>query len=210
MISLFLDTSSSYFCACIVKDQSVLKSIYVYLEKDMSKYALFKVKEMMDELNLKPNDVDEIIVVNGPGSYTGLRVGVTIAKTYAWGLSKKLAKISSLYVMATSVKDSSYSYIVPVIDARRGFVFAGIYDKNYNIVMQDSYISIEKLQEFVSKLDGKCIYISREDVKNLDTINYNPDLENLFNNLKIDYVEPHLLVPNYLKKTEAEENLNCD
>ncbi|MDD5980364.1 MAG: tRNA (adenosine(37)-N6)-threonylcarbamoyltransferase complex dimerization subunit type 1 TsaB [bacterium] len=210
MISLFLDTSSSYFCACIVKDQSVLKSIYVYLEKDMSKYALVKVKEMMDELNLKPNDVDEIIVVNGPGSYTGLRVGVTIAKTYAWGLSKKLAKISSLYVMATSVKDSSYSYIVPVIDARRGFVFAGIYDKNYNIVMQDSYISIEKLQEFVSKLDGKCIYISREDVKNLDTINYNPDLENLFNNLKIDYVEPHLLVPNYLKKTEAEENLNCD
>ena len=176
----------------------------------MSKYALFKVKEMMDELNLKPNDVDEIIVVNGPGSYTGLRVGVTIAKTYAWGLSKKLAKISSLYVMATSVKDSSYSYIVPVIDARRGFVFAGIYDKNYNIVMQDSYISIEKLQEFVSKLDGKCIYISREDVKNLDTINYNPDLENLFNNLKIDYVVPHLLVPNYLKKTEAEENLNCD
>ena len=210
MISLFLDTSSSYFCACIVKNQFVLKSIYVYLEKDMSKYALVKVKEMMDELNLKPNDVDEIIVVNGPGSYTGLRVGVTIAKTYAWGLSKKLAKISSLYVMATSVKDSSYSYIVPVIDARRGFVFAGIYDKNYNIVMQDSYISIEKLQEFVSKLDGKCIYISREDVKNLDTINYNPDLENLFNNLKIDYVEPHLLVPNYLKKTEAEENLNCD
>lgn len=210
MISLFLDTSSSYFCACIAKDQFVLKSIYVYLEKDMSKYALVKVKEMMDELNLKPNDVDEIIVVNGPGSYTGLRVGVTIAKTYAWGLSKKLAKISSLYVMATSVKDSSYSYIVPVIDARRGFVFAGIYDKNYNIVMQDSYISIEKLQKFVSKLDGKCIYISREDVKNLDTINYNPDLENLFNNLKIDYVEPHLLVPNYLKKTEAEENLNCD
>lgn len=210
MISLFLDTSSSYFSACIAKDQSVLKSIYVYLEKDMSKYALFKVKEMMDELNLKPNDVDEIIVVNGPGSYTGLRVGVTIAKTYAWGLNKKLAKISSLYVMATSVKDSSYSYIVPVIDARRGFVFAGVYDKNYNIVMEDSYISIERLQEFVSKLDGKCIYVSRDDIKNLDTINYNPDLENLFNNLKIDYVEPHLLVPNYLKKTEAEENLNCD
>lgn len=206
MISLFLDTSSSYLSSAIVKDGKVLKEIYLYLEKEMSKYALLKIKEMMDELNLKPNDIDTVVVVNGPGSYTGLRVGVTIAKTFAWGLNKKLAKVSSLFAMATSIK--SNSYIVPIIDARRGFVFAGVYDKNYNVVMDDCYIEKKELEQFLNNLDGSYTYVSvgTEDDKNI--INYKPDLENLFLNLKLDYVKPHLLVPNYLKQTEAEENLN--
>ena len=90
MISLFLDTSSSYLTLAILKDGKELKSLYEYLDKDMSKETLNKIKIMMDSLNLKPNDVSNIIVVTGPGSYTGLRVGVTIAKTYAWGLHKNL------------------------------------------------------------------------------------------------------------------------
>lgn len=208
MISLFLDTSSSYLSSAIYKDGKVLKSIFEYLEKDMSKYALLRVKEMMDSLSLKPNDIDNIIVVNGPGSYTGLRVGVTIAKTYAWGLNKKLFSVSSLQAMATSIKDKDY--IIPVIDARRDFFFAGIYDKNYNCIMEDTYISRSDLEDYVSKLNGSYVYVSTMDIKNPETVKYNPDYENLFNNVKLNEEKPHLLVPNYLKKTEAEESLNND
>lgn len=208
MISLFLDTSSSYLSSAIVKDNIVLKSIYLYLEKDMSKYTLLKVKELLDELNLNPNDIDRIVVVNGPGSYTGLRVGVTIAKTYAWGLRKKLSSVSSLLTLATSVKDKDF--IIPVIDARRDYLFAGIYDKNYNVVMNDSYIKKEELEEKVSKLDGTYVYVSTSEIKDLNTIKYNPNIENLFNNILLNEEKPHLLVPNYLKKTEAEENLFHD
>ena len=208
MISLFLDTSSSYLSSAIYKDGKLLKSVFEYLEKDMSKYALLRVKEMMDSLLLKPNDIDNIVVVNGPGSYTGLRVGVTIAKTYAWGLNKKLFSVSSLLTMATSQKDKDY--IVPIIDARRDFFFAGVYDKNYNTIMEDTYISRKDLEDFLSKLEGTYSFVSTTNIKDLETIKYIPDYENLFRNLKLNEEQPHLLVPNYLKKTEAEESLNND
>ena len=149
MISLFLDTSSSYLSSAVIKDKKVLKSIYLLLEKDMSKYALLKIKEMLDELGFEAKDVDEIICVNGPGSYTGLRVGVTIAKVYAWGLEKKLIPVSSLFAMATSIEDKDY--IIPVIDARRDYLFAGIYDRHYNVILKDMYISKEDLLKEVKK-----------------------------------------------------------
>lgn len=208
MISLFLDTSSSYLSSAIYKDGKLLTSVFEYLEKDMSKYALLRVKEMMDSLLLKPNDIDNIVVVNGPGSYTGLRVGVTIAKTYAWGLNKKLFSVSSLQTLATMMKDKDY--IVPIIDARRDFFFAGVYDKNYNCIMEDTYISRKDLEDFLSKLEGTYAFVSTTDIKDLETIKYIPDYENLFRNLKLNEEQPHLLVPNYLKKTEAEESLNND
>ncbi len=206
MISLFLDTSSSYLSCAVIKDNSVLKSIYLLLEKDMSKFALYKVKELLDELSLKPNDIDKIICVNGPGSFTGLRVGVTIAKTFAWGLEKKLTIVSSLFAMATSITNKDY--IVPVIDARREYVFAGIYDKNYNIVLNDCYISKEDLLKEVQKLKGSYVFVSTTNINNIETIKYEPNIDNLVKNIIETVVKPHDLIPNYLKKTEAEENLN--
>ncbi len=205
MTSLFLDTSSSYLNVAIIKDKDVLKSIYLFLEKDMSKYALLKIKEIIEELGLTADNIDEIIVVNGPGSYTGLRVGVTIAKTYAWGLNKKLIAVSSLYCMAVSITNASY--IVPVIDARRNYLFAGIYDKNYNEILKDKYISKEELLLEVKKLKGTCIFVGTTDIKGLNIVKYNPNINNIMKYLKGKYVKPHELIPNYLKKTEAEENL---
>lgn len=206
MICLFLDTSSSYLSSAVIKNGVVLKEIFLLLEKDMSKYALFKIKEMLEELELVPNDIDKIICVNGPGSFTGLRVGVTIAKTFAWGLNKELSSVSSLFAMATSIKDKDY--IVPVIDARRDYLFAGIYDKDYNNIMEDCYISKENLLNKVAKLDGDYCLVSTTDIKDVETIKYNPDITNLIINLKENMVSAHELVPNYLKSTEAEEKLN--
>lgn len=205
MISLFLDTSSSYLNTAIVKDGKVLNSLYLYLERDMSKNTLLKIKEMMDSLELKPNDISNIVVVSGPGSYTGLRVGITIAKTYAWGLNKKLYTVSSLQNMATCIKEDCY--IVPLIDARRGYFFAGVYDNNYNSVLEDNYIEKEELFNFLNTLNKPYKFVSIEDINDIDTIKYNPDIENLFAKVSFNLVKPHELVPNYLKKTEAEENL---
>lgn len=206
MISLFLDTSSSYLSCAVIKDEKVLKNIFILLEKDMSKYALAKIKEMLDSLALQPNNIDRLICVNGPGSFTGLRVGVTIAKTFAWGLNKKLIAISSLLAMATSIKDKDY--IIPIIDARRDCLFAGIYDSNYNNVLDDCYISKQDLLNKVKELNGSYAFVSTTNVDGIETIGYCPDITNLMANLKGKEVLPHLLEPNYLKKTEAEEHLN--
>lgn len=206
MISLFLDTSSSYLTLVILKDGKELKSLYEYLDKDMSKETLNKIKLMMDSLNLKPNDVSNIIVVTGPGSYTGLRVGVTIAKTYAWGLHKNLYSVSSLKTLATTISLEN-TYIVPIIDARRGYFFAGIYDEEYNEVLKDTYIKYEDLKEKLDTLNKPYKFVTTSKVEGIESIIYKPNIENLFKHMKFDEVSPHTLVPNYLKKTEAEENL---
>lgn len=206
MISLFLDTSSSYLTLAILKDGKELKSLYEYLDKDMSKETLNKIKLMMDSLNLKPNDVSNIIVVTGPGSYTGLRVGVTIAKTYAWGLHKNLYSVSSLKTLATTISLEN-TYIVPIIDARRGYFFAGIYDEEYNEVLKDTYIKYEDLKEKLDTLNKPYKFVTTSKVEGIESIIYKPNIENLFKHMKFDKVSPHNLVPNYLKKTEAEENL---
>lgn len=206
MISLFLDTSSSYLTLAILKDGKELKSLYEYLDKDMSKETLNKIKIMMDSLNLKPNDVSNIIVVTGPGSYTGLRVGVTIAKTYAWGLHKNLYSVSSLKTLATTLSLEN-TYIVPIIDARRGYFFAGIYDEEYNEVLKDTYIKYEDLKEKLDTLNKPYKFVTTSKVEGIESIIYKPNIENLFKHMKFDEVSPHTLVPNYLKKTEAEENL---
>lgn len=206
MISLFLDTSSSYLTLAILKDGKELKSLYEYLDKDMSKETLNKIKIIMDSLNLKPNDVSNIIVVTGPGSYTGLRVGVTIAKTYAWGLHKNLYSVSSLKTLATTISLEN-TYIVPIIDARRGYFFAGIYDEEYNEVLKDTYIKYEDLKEKLDTLNKPYKFVTTSKVEGIESIIYKPNIENLFKHMKFDEVSPHTLVPNYLKKTEAEENL---
>ena len=166
MISLFLDTSSSNLNVGVLKNKELLKEKHIHFEKDLSKYALNEIKELLDSLNLKPNDIDNIYCVNGPGSFTGLRIGVTIAKTFAWGLNKDLYKVSSLFAMASSITNSDY--IIPLIDARRNYVFTAIYDKSYNVVMEEKYISKDKLLNEVNKLNGRVTYVTTTNIDGFD------------------------------------------
>lgn len=204
MTSLFLDTSSNYLTISVLKDNISLITKHEYLSKTLSRMALPYIKEVLDSLEIKPNDIDEIVCVNGPGSFTGLRVGVTISKTYAYSLNKKICGVSSLYTMATSIEDN---YIIPIIDARHNHVYSAIYDKDYNIVMEECYISLEDLLERVNKLDKSYTFVSNDNF-DFDSTLYEPNINNLFKYLKKNYVEVHSFVPTYLKKTEAEENLN--
>ena len=142
MISLFLNTSVDFLSVAIVKDGVVLDSFYTKLNNDLSKITLSVIDDMLNRLSISKRDIERIVCVNGPGSFTGLRIGVTIAKVWAYSLNIDIVGVSSLYVLATGVEGD---YIVPIIDARRGYVYAGIYDRNYNVVMEDCYISLEEL-----------------------------------------------------------------
>ena len=137
MISLFLNTSSNYLNVGIYKDGKVIDSIYEKYDKDLSKEALYKMSLLLSNNSLALDEIDEIVCVRGPGSFTGLRIGVTISKTIAYFLNKELYSASSLDVMATSV---SGDIIVSLINARRGYVYAAIYDREYNVLFKESYI----------------------------------------------------------------------
>ena len=196
MISLFLDTSTNIFNTVLLKDNKKIDFFTKEYDKDLSKEALFKIKEMLDRNNLTPSDIDEIVCVRGPGSFTGLRIGVTIAKTMAYFLKKDLYSVSSLDVMATSTNGK---VIVPIIDARRGYVYAAIYNENYNVLMEENYIKKEELEEIAKTFSNDITYIEKD---------YIPNIEKLYSCSFKKEEDPITFNPNYLKKPEAEEKLN--
>ena len=206
MKSLFLDTSNSNLILAIFDD---LKQIYYFNEavgNDLSIRVFSVIDDAFKTTKLKPNDIDTIFVATGPGSFTGVRIGVSIAKTYAWALKKKIIPVSSLEVLASTHSDNSY--LVPIIDARRNCVYAGIYNNKLGLVYKDIYIDLDELKNKLSS--NKYVFVSydtnlvSENIISPD-INLTKVISKHFND---NGVNPHALVPNYLKITEAEANLN--
>ncbi len=204
MIKLFIDTATSRLIVGIYKDNKELYSENVEAYNDLSSRVLPTIKKICEEVNIKINDVDEIYVVNGPGSFTGIRVGVTIAKTLAWSLNKKIYTVSELQLQASAPKTK---YIVPMIDARRGYVYAGVYNKNLKSIIKDQYIKLEELKNLVSEYGtDELTFVSYDKFEN--AVVPEIDVERLLTKGKFKEINPHNVNPNYLKKTEAEEKLN--
>jgi len=201
MINLLIDTSTSNLTVSILNNQNILYKYQETILSDMSSKLLPIIDKGLKDNNLTLKDIDKIFVVNGPGSFTGIRVGVTVAKTIAWALKKDIIPLSSLELIATT--STSKKYIVPMIDARRSNVFAGIYDNNLNCIKEDKLISIEEL----NNLNNDYEFVSYDKI-NLDNI-IKPSIEILKivnKHINDKGINPHNLNPNYLKLTEAEEN----
>lgn len=202
MISLLIDTTTSNLMVSIIKDQDVLYKYQENILSDMSSKLLPIIDSGLKQLNLKLNDIDKIFVVNGPGSFTGIRVGVTVAKTIAWSLKKDIIALSSLELMSTT--NTNKKYLVPMIDARRGNVFAAIYDKELNCIKTDKLIN---LNELFSNLNEDYQFISYDNIDIENIIKPDIDVLKIINkHMNEEGINPHNLNPNYLKLTEAEEN----
>ena len=91
---LYIDTSSSYLYAGIVKENELLSSIKQDFGSELSKYTISEIDKLFKKCNFKPNDIDKIIVVSGPGSFTGIRIGMTFSKIFAWSLNKEITTIN--------------------------------------------------------------------------------------------------------------------
>ena len=162
-----------------------------------------QVIELFNKANIIPKDLDKIIVVNGPGSFTGIRIGITIAKTIAWALNINITPISGLIAMAISCNNDTYK--MPLIDARRGYVYGAIYDKDNNEVIKDSHINLQELLDKSKDLDIEAITNNDLDI-NIKKESYDPDILKIVKHFEEnDGINPHLVNPIYLKKTEAEE-----
>ena len=161
------------------------------------------IDEAFKHTSFKLRDIDKILVCNGPGSFTGIRVGVTVAKTIAWALKIDIIPISSLELLSTT--KTNKKFLVPMIDARRGNVFGAIYDTSLKLIKKDSMIGIEEL---INNLDSNYEFVSYDSLNVKDVIKPSIDILKIVDKHKNDKgINPHNLNPNYLKLTEAEENL---
>lgn len=194
---LFIDSSTSYLILSLIIDNDVKYYYNECVSKDMSSIIMVKIKEAFDKCGIKPSNLNGIFVVNGPGSFTGIRVGLTVAKVMAYTLNIPLFKLSSLEVM-TSGFDTK---VMALINARRGYVFAGGYE-NLIPFYKDSYVLLDDVKGYD--------YVSYDDL-DVYTILPKVDILKVINKHKNDLpVNPHSLNPNYLKLTEAEEKLKHD
>lgn len=194
MTYLFLDTSSSTLLLSLIKDDKEIDKIILESTKEHSIYAVSKIEEILSNNGLKPNDINKIFVTIGPGSFTGIRIGVTIAKTYAYCLNIDITPVSSLKMKI--LEYNNYDNYVSVIKDKRDLVYVGIYDKNYDTTFE-GLITVEQLNSRLSKLNNyKLIEAENDDLnrKDLDVIS----VVNYYKN--IDSVNPHEVNPIYLKE----------
>ena len=111
------------------------------------------IKQILDQNQLKTHDLDAIAVSMGPGSYTGLRIGVSAAKGLSYALKIPLIAVSTLEILARKIQTDN-AYIIPVIDARRMEVYSAVYDMQYHLVRKVQADLLEK-QPFESYLNEK-------------------------------------------------------
>ena len=202
MKTLYIDTSSSYLYSAIMDGDKLIGEIKEEYGQSLSEVALPRIVSIFNDNNIKPEEIDKIIVVNGPGSFTGIRIGITIAKVYSWSLNIPITTITSLEAMALSSKNETYK--IPVIDARRGYVFAAIYDKENKQILKPQHIKIEDLKKEMESLDKYTVITNDEyldeDFDNIEA--YNPNLLKIINTFKNkESINPHAINPDYLKLT---------
>ena len=191
MISLFIDTSLEDVSIALVKDGKELSQIHEYIPGKHSIYVTQYISDILKNNNLSPKDVDEIIVVNGPGSFTGIRIGVTIAKMFAYIEKIRIVAISSL---KARVLGHTGNYLLTTIDAKHNNYYVGVYDKDYNTI-EEKFVTKEEVEKLKEKYQAKVI---KQDTPYQveDIIAYSKKLES---------ENPHGVNPIYLKLPEAME-----
>ena len=124
---LLIDTSNQPLSVALVKDDKVEAEINSNEKRNHSAQLMPAVEKLFESASFTKNEVDAVVVAQGPGSYTGLRIGVTVAKTLAYSLDAELYGVSSLKALAATIDSTSEDDIVPIFDARREAVYAGVY-----------------------------------------------------------------------------------
>lgn len=204
MISLFVDTSYKSLFLALLKDETVIDQIQIMSEFNFSETMIPKLDELIKKNNLNSKDINKIFVAVGPGSFTGIRIGLTACKTLSYVLNIPIIPVSSLEFMATTEVDTDY--IIPFIYARHNMVFGAVYDKYGKTIFPDKYCCLEEL---ISSINKPYTFVTYDEniVETCVMPKYNVS-KIVHNHMNDNPSNCHALKPNYLKKTEAEEKLN--
>lgn len=217
MMILAIDTSTEAMGIGLFNGKEIIGE-YVSINKNKHSTRLMPaIDQLMRDLQVKPKDLTKIVVGVGPGSYTGVRIAISIAKTMAWSLKIPLSGISSLQALSLNV-DTNH-LICPFLDARRGLVFAGVYNGLNEEVLEEQNINMETFLEKLSSMNQTIFFISPDleiyrtliiDKMGESAVFLTPGNHRIRPGLLAQFgthakeIDPHHLVPNYLRKVEAE------
>ena len=192
MVTILLDSSNTNLSVGIAKDNILLDYISYEAWQRQSEYMIVELNKLLEKYNIKKEDITDVIVAKGPGSYTGVRIAITIAKTIAVALDAKLYAVSSLRVQ----KDGTVPSIC-LINARSNRSYVGVY-QNQEVLLNDC---IMKNDEVIKYIENHPDYSVCGDTKylNMEGIESNTMKEMLDLKDSLESINPLSLKPVYMK-----------
>jgi len=157
-ISLNIDTAIETASVCVARNESVLGLKMNPSQKDSAAWLHVAIEDLLEEVGISLLELDVIAVTEGPGSYTGLRVGMATAKGLCYTLNKPLIAVNTLLTMANAaVAREDEELLCPMIDARRMEVFTAVYDKSLNTIVNPTNIILNELS-FNNLLEKRVLF----------------------------------------------------
>ena len=218
---LAVDTTGLVSSVAIVSEEKVLGEVTTNVKKTHSETLMPTIQYLMDMLEIDLSDIDLLACANGPGSFTGLRIGVATVKGIARALDKKIVPVPTLDALAYNIFESQ-KIIVPIMDARRNQVYTAFYRmENSKLVRKTDYfaedinIVIDRLQEYEQDAiflgDGVSVHKDMLKIYSTAPISLNTQLASSVGCLALERAEeavPHgEFVPFYLRVSQAEREL---
>jgi tRNA threonylcarbamoyladenosine biosynthesis protein TsaB len=198
MISLVMDTSNSYLAVGLFKDNMCLEAFQEKGSRRQSEKAIPSLKEVLDRHHIALKDVNEMIITSGPGSYTGVRVAMTIAKTLAAVSDVRIKSVSSLAAYA------GMNQALSVIDARGHKVFVGVYENGFPLI-KEQVMTLEDFTQLRAEYEDfelvgevGCLGLDEKECDLCANIYALAQMADPIKNVD-------LLVPTYIKDVEAKK-----
>lgn len=216
MKNLAIDTSSEVCGVSLLENDKLIDDNSLNNGKTHSENLMELIKEILERNNIGLNEIDLISCVVGPGSFTGIRIGISSVKAMAEVYNIKIASVTSLETLAQGLKSKIK---VGMIDARNDQVYCGIFDENYNLLEDYIADSIDVAINKISKYEDieicgngaeKFKTLIKEKIPNVKFSNDNlQKAENAGKAgyrkyLKNDLMTADTILPIYLRKSQAE------
>lgn len=191
MITLCMDTSHTWLVIGLIKDDQVIGKVQEKCWKKQSEELFPRLIALMDDCHLQPEDIDQIVISKGPGSYTGVRIAMTVAKVFCAMADKPIYTVSTLLLYAGK-KNCRV-----VTDARGKRVYTCLFFDG-KALEEERAVEIENLEIGDVNIVGDGALVGRQDEW--------PDIVDNFLELKDEWGKHdnvHLVVPEYLKSSAS-------
>ena len=155
---LAIDTSTPSGSIALLEDDQLIAESTTCIQKTHAERLLPSIKTLLDNIGIKPEDIDGFALTTGPGSFTGLRIGLSTIKGLSWSLNKPVVGVSTLEALAMNIPYSDKP-VCPMLDARKKEVYAAVYKCNNNLpecIMPDTALSPDNL---INKIKEPTIFL---------------------------------------------------
>jgi tRNA threonylcarbamoyladenosine biosynthesis protein TsaB len=173
-ILLNIDTALKTASICLSRDAEPIGSAVNENQNDHASWLHNAIITLVKEGGFQMSDLEAIAVSIGPGSYTGLRIGLSAAKGLCYALNIPLIAVSTLKMMAEGIRNEAEELICPLIDARRMEVFTAVYDKSLNEILTPSAMILDN-QSFSELLAAHRIHFCGDGSGKFKTIVSHPN-----------------------------------